>query len=266
MKHPVRFITIALIWAFSFWGLNVLFGLGTRTVSGLALIILGGASPLIAALFLVFSSGGKKLVRVFLTGLWDYRRIDLIYWAAAVILPLLILGFSIFATQMLYPDSNAFVVSKDLPGSFLTVLLFALAVLIMGPLPEEIGWRGYLLPALARSVNLLMASIIIAVVWGLWHLPLFFIDGYPLSEKLAEPLSLFAYFALLFPKSIVYTWLFYKTRRSILAVVIFHFFINLYGMIWDTTLNAELAELGFWTLTAAWMVILNPILFKRVLS
>jgi len=56
-------------------------------------------------------------------------------------------------------------------------LVFLLMTLLYGPLPEELGWRGYGLDALRTSMNLLEASLVLAAFWGLWHLPLHFMPG-----------------------------------------------------------------------------------------
>ena len=46
------------------------------------------------------------------------------------------------------------------------------------PLPEEIGWRGYLLDRLQERWNALTASLVLGLVCWTWHLPLFVLPGY----------------------------------------------------------------------------------------
>lgn len=46
-----------------------------------------------------------------------------------------------------------------------------------GPLPEELGWRGFALDRLQRRTTALRASLILGTLWALWHLPLFYMPG-----------------------------------------------------------------------------------------
>ncbi len=50
-------------------------------------------------------------------------------------------------------------------------------IFITNALPEEFGWRGYALDRLQNGSNALVASLILGAIWGVWHLPLHFMDG-----------------------------------------------------------------------------------------
>ncbi|WP_256253107.1 CPBP family intramembrane glutamic endopeptidase [Paenibacillus sp. UNC496MF] len=65
--------------------------------------------------------------------------------------------------------------------------MFLLGSLLGGPFGEEPGWRGYALPKLQEKYRILGASLILGVLWTMWHLPFFFIQG---TFNL-PPLSLF---------------------------------------------------------------------------
>ncbi|MFN2302429.1 MAG: CPBP family intramembrane glutamic endopeptidase, partial [Anaerolineales bacterium] len=56
------------------------------------------------------------------------------------------------------------------------IVPIGLLIWLVGALPEEYGWRGYALPRLQRTFNPLVAGLILGIIWGVWHLPLHFIE------------------------------------------------------------------------------------------
>jgi membrane protease YdiL (CAAX protease family) len=86
---------------------------------------------------------------------------------------------------------------------------------------EEIGWRGFALPRLAKQLGLGGASILLGVIWALWHLPLFFLPGTG-SDGQSFPLYLLHVTAL----SVAMAWLYWKTGRSLLLVMLMHASVN----------------------------------------
>lgn len=66
----------------------------------------------------------------------------------------------------------------------LLVPVFLLSGLLDGPFGEEPGWRGYALAKLQSRYNALVASLILGVLWAVWHLPFFFIEGSAQSTRL----------------------------------------------------------------------------------
>ncbi len=62
--------------------------------------------------------------------------------------------------------------------SVAAILLMFVDSLIRGPLGEELGWRGYLQIELDKRFSMPASSLIVGVIWGLWHLPLWFVSGY----------------------------------------------------------------------------------------
>jgi len=100
----------------------------------------------------------------------------------------------------------------------LSVLNFVVFALIFG---EELGWRGYALPRLLVGRTALSASLILGVLWGLWHLPTFFVSGTP---QHGLPLSAFALLTVAY--SVLFTWAYLHTRGSVLIATLLHGSIN----------------------------------------
>lgn len=135
-------------------------------------------------------------------------------------------------------SSDQFLLEPSLT-SLLRALCFGLFVLLFGPLPEELGWRGYGLPGLLARMNGVSASILLACFWALWHFPLFLITGYPLGALRENPLRLVYYFLDFFPNTILYTLVFLKSGGNILVAILFHWSGNLWGMAFETGQVAE---------------------------
>lgn len=79
-------------------------------------------------------------------------------------------GYSMVSGEALFD-----LVAKLSVGS---ILLMFLDSLIRGPLGEELGWRGYLQIELNKRFSLLKSSLIVGGIWGVWHLPLWFVSGF----------------------------------------------------------------------------------------
>ena len=95
--------------------------------------------------------------------------------------------------------------------------IFLQTLLVGSPMGEEVGWRGYALPRLQAGRSALGASVILGLLWGLWHLPLYLTRGHPLSEEF------FGWFLLgIVADAVLFTWVYNNTRGSLLLALLFH--------------------------------------------
>jgi len=99
-----------------------------------------------------------------------------------------------------------------------------LLIWLVGALPEEFGWRGYALDRLQQRLNPLSGSLVLGVIWSLWHLPLHFIPG---TTQANIPVWEFAVQTIVL--TVLYTWLHNRTGGSVLIAGIFHASGNLTG-------------------------------------
>jgi len=99
------------------------------------------------------------------------------------------------------------------------LLTFAPMFLLGGPLGEEPGWRGFALPRLQSLHGPLLGSLILAPLWALWHLPLFFI---PSGDSPLTMLNLGLFLISITFSTIIYTWVFNNTKGSVLMTMLVH--------------------------------------------
>ena len=90
-----------------------------------------------------------------------------------------------------------------------------------GPLGEEIGWRGYALPRLQQRFGMAAGSIVLGVLWALWHWPVFFIPGLDQYGQAFVP-----YILYVTALSVAFAWLYNNTAGSLLLAVLMHTAVN----------------------------------------
>jgi membrane protease YdiL (CAAX protease family) len=101
--------------------------------------------------------------------------------------------------------------------------VMAAAIVLSTPMQsgEEIGWRGYLLPRLSARLGLPWASLVVGVIWGVWHLPFFLMAG---ADKSGQ--SFPAYVLAVTALSVAMAWLYWRTRGSLLLTMLMHAAVN----------------------------------------
>lgn len=254
--QPWHFLayTIGLSWLI--WIPALLSGAGVDDPSG-PLLYLGGLGPAAAGLVLLYRTESPGFIEDFWRRMVDGRRIGGSWWAFILLFPavvsLIALAVYLAAGKPL-PPLEAATALRAAPWTLLPLMLY---VLIFGPLPEELGWRGYGLDALQqRTDNALLASLILGATWAVWHLPLFFIEGTWHSGLGFGPAG-FWWFALsIVAQTLIITLVYNANHRSILAAIVFHFSVNLTGELLPLPEEARSVQLGIWIGSAAIITIL----------
>lgn len=101
------------------------------------------------------------------------------------------------------------------------IAFFVLMIFLDGPLGEELGWRALLLPELLGRMSPLQAGLIVGVIWYLWHIPLYLADSRPIHPV--------GYFFNVVALSVIFTWFYLKSGRSVLVTILLHATSN-YGL------------------------------------
>jgi len=210
------FIVLAFVWA---WGMGFAATQVKAYSPGLnvALMVVAGFGPSLAGIAVVafFSSpaGLRDWARRCLNWRVGWRWFVLAFLAPPAVM---VCALAIHAALVgAFPASIA---PEQIP---LAIANFGFVLLIGGPLGEEFGWRGYLMPALTAKLNWRAASLVIGVVWGVWHLPLFYIADTAQSQ-MAIPIFMLNILA----GSVLFGWLFERTQGSVLPALVLHTSLN----------------------------------------
>jgi membrane protease YdiL (CAAX protease family) len=129
-------------------------------------------------------------------------------------------------------------------------------IFIFGPLPEELGWRGYALDGLQRWTNAVAASLLLGMVWAVWHIPLFFMEGTYQYELGFGSAAFWRFMVFAVIISIFFTWIYNNNQRSILSAALFHFSVNFTGNVFEVTEKLEFHRILLFALMAVVIVVL----------
>jgi membrane protease YdiL (CAAX protease family) len=115
-------------------------------------------------------------------------------------------------------------------GGQVTAVEFIVQVVMLAiaTLGEEIGWRGFALPALLKTRSALTASLILGTVWSAWHIPFWLLQD---SLDRYGPGYLIINFLMIIPMTVYITWFFKHTRGSILLAAVFHLTFNIVNVV-----------------------------------
>ncbi|WP_424346838.1 CPBP family intramembrane glutamic endopeptidase [Kocuria sp. CH-021] len=192
--HPVvGYLLLAYAFSWSSWGLASLIG----GAGAFVLVVVGGFGPPAAAAVMLRLTG--RSLRDWGRSILGWR-VPWQFYAYALLLPMCVqLGVDIVLSV-----SGAEVDWAALPGRLpgYAASLAITAVLFGGM--EEPGWRGYALPLLQDRHRPAVATLLLGLAWGIWHVPLYGPAGF------VVPLVL-AFF---------YTWLYNRTGSVLLCILL----------------------------------------------
>jgi membrane protease YdiL (CAAX protease family) len=219
VKEAYIFLGLTLVFSwFVFWGPLALFKIPTISfvsdVKGpawaITVFIIGGFVPSLLAIFLTWKKEGVSGLRRLGQRILQFK----LGWRWYGFIFLIVIAGTAGQLTIYNLLGNTF--NGDL---FLAQLGSLLQLLILGPLSEEIGWRGYALERLQTRWNALISSLIVGLVWALWHLPLFMMVGTSQYE-LGIPFA--GFLITLMAVSVLCTWLYNNTQQSLWSAILLH--------------------------------------------
>jgi len=228
---PWLFFALAFILSWLFWVPAAVLGQSRPSFPLGILLFLGGFGPSISGIVMVYRTQDQAGQRDFWQRVFSFGRIGG-GWYAFVLLVFPVLATLSVLVEVLAGRSIPFfpylaaLVAEPLLVLWLPVI--ALQVALLGPLSEELGWRGYALDVLQARWSALASSLVVGFFWSVWHWPLFFIrDGKNFYYEWGFGTTLFWLFLLRMTLlSVPMTWVYNNNRRSILSAILLHFAYN----------------------------------------
>lgn len=213
MSRTYKFFTYTFLFSWILWLPTVIHSQFRQVPSLLLLLgMFAGFAPSLVALFLIAKETDLKVyLKEKLTFSFDKKY--LLYY---FIFPMH--GF--VTLKLLQILDKSFVVKDPIPF-MLTPLIFLQILFLGGGLGEEFGWRGYAQDKLQNKYGIVYATLILGLLWSIWHLPLFYMTNtvqshIPLWQFLVQN-TLLAYF---------YTWLYNKTNGNMILMILLHGIMN----------------------------------------
>lgn len=199
----------------------------TMILGGISTVLLEPSTPLryVISLSIIQTSPlcGLLLLCIFTRDFSSFKEIkwgifsfkNFIWILISILIPALIICGSAMILSIL---GKPYMVSEYAFDISLIVVIFAC---IIGCLGEELGWRGFLLPAFFQKYSLLSSSIFTGLLWGAWHfgkISLFGIIGYML------------FILMVTEWTVLMAWIYVKTGKELLAMIKFHLTVNICSM------------------------------------
>lgn len=224
-KKLFVFLILTFLWSWILWiiGLNYLSeGINQESIGKfLVFFFVGVYGPTISGIITTLFFDGLKGLFELIKKLFIWK-VPFKYYLYIIFLPIIfvIIGMTLYSQFI-----------GEIGGfdkmAYLSIPTILLTGLYAGPLGEELGWRGFLLPEFQKKYSNLKSAIIIGFIWFVWHIPLWWAPFGTLVS--GEPISIIpviAYFIMLICLSIIITWLVINTQGSVLIAILFHLSIN----------------------------------------
>jgi hypothetical protein len=179
--------------------------------------ILGSFGPFIGAGICSWAGGGPAAMLRFFARGFNPKMGWAVFCIACFLLPAI---SSVTAALYAWTTGRHFAFQmswSELPLAY--VWLFILG----GPVAEEFGW-SYLSDRLDEKFDYRLATLVLGIVWGFWHLPLFFL----VVPGLLQHYIPFGGFLLMsISTRFLFSWAYHRSNLNILSNLIFHNALNL---------------------------------------
>lgn len=243
------FFVLTFGWTWAFWIPAAALRLESDQPPVSILVALGGIGPTVAALSLLYASREGRDRRDYWRRVVGWRRIKARWYAVTLLAVPLVIALA--ALLDVLTGGTGWCLEPRYQTSLLSIMPLAAFTLFFGPLPEELGWRGYALDSLQERYGALVSSLILGILWTAWHTPLFFVQGSYRSGLAAGSVAFWCFLSDKTLQWVFMTWIYNNTERSTLSAVLFHFMVNFTGELLVLSQRTLIFQLVVWILVTA---------------
>jgi len=189
----------------------------------LALIgIPGGFGPSIAAILTVWITKDKGSVSILLKQFKSFK-IHVKWYFFVITIPSSIYFLALQSATFFGYELGVIDYSEGISMAFIYLLL----ALPFGPLMEELGWRGYMLPELLKKNSIYKSSLILGAVWTFWHVASFTFPGAAIPSIFdVNALSITLYLLSITAQTFLFSYVYLKTNHSLILAILLHTSFN----------------------------------------
>lgn len=183
-----------------------------------SLTMLYGIGPMLSAVIVTLIYRRKSELKELFSKVITWK-VSIWWYVLALSLPVipqwvgLFLWAQLTGTELVLPTVGGYL------SSWLQIAFISAAYYIT----EEVGWRGFMLPRLLSMNKWIKSSLLIGIIWGIWHYPIWIFSTWSTSGSLTEvSLMLTASSVFGIGLSVMLTWIFKNTRGSVLLAMLLH--------------------------------------------
>lgn len=255
------------IWVSGMLSIEGLTGLEDERFAGF--LLAGSFGPTLAALATAgFTGGGSSMINL-LKSLFRVRVNWRVHVATFFLMPCI--GLAFYLVLGISPRIELWKIAATMIALVPLNALVGGIIFGVGPLGEELGWRGYLQPRLQSAAGTAATAIIVGLVWAFWHLPVFRFADFRNGLELPQFIVLYPLSTILIAFSMGHLWRW--SHGSVFVAVCFHAVLNTTAANltrknwWDfkelTQVQIYLAILAVFALTAVGTQLLSRLVFHQ---
>jgi len=230
-KNLLIFFVLTFAWTWAFYIPIAAGGHSPYQMPWTILLIFGGMGPSVIGVLMVLFTLDKESRRDFWRRSFSFKRIGGLWWVIIFLLFPILYGVSILIDMAMGGSSPEMTQLRSLIANPVMIPLAAFISFMSGPWSEEFGWRGYALDRILTPFSLFAGTISLGLLWGVWHLPLFFMPATWHGQIGFGLTGFWAFMLRSVGLALLMTWVYLNTNRSILSGMFLHFTSNFTGQL-----------------------------------